>query len=49
MKHKFAAIIYLVLAILMLAVSIYWVARPISYGMGYYTETEYQGTNLRAQ
>lgn len=42
-SRKIIAAICLVVAILVLALNIYLIARPISYGWGYYAEDEYQG------
>ena len=43
LSPKKTAIIYLIAALLVLAVNIYLIARPISYEWGYYSKYEYQG------
>lgn len=43
---KKIAVICLVVAVLVLAINIYLIARPISYEWGYYAEDEYQGVQF---
>ena len=43
LSSKTTAIILLAVTILMLGFYIYMIARPISYGMDYYSKTEYKG------
>ena len=43
LSSKKIGVICLVFAILVLAINIYLIARPISYDWGYYAEDEYQG------
>lgn len=45
-SDKKIAVICLVVAVLVLAINIYLIARPISYEWGYYAEDEYQGVQF---
>ena len=46
LSDKKIAVICLVVAVLVLAINIYLIARPISYEWGYYAEDEYQGVQF---
>ena len=43
LANKKTAIVCLILSALLLAVNIYMIARPVSYGMGYHAEEAYEG------
>ena len=43
LSHTVTVVIFLVVTVVSLGFYAYMIARPISYGMGYYTETEYGG------
>lgn len=43
LSYKKTAIIFLAIAVLLLGVYVYMLARPISYGMKYHNETVYEG------
>ena len=48
LSNKKTAIIFLVVAVLLLGVYTYMLARPVSYGMEYYNKTTYMGTEYES-